>query len=319
MDSQVKLRGFRIELDEIRSVLMRQPGVQDCVVFVHDQFLVSYVFPESAANIDKLHIIVADHLPSYMIPSYFVGLPTVPLTANGKCDTKLLLSHFTQYLATQRKRVPLSDFALDSASQAVGALTQALIDVLGLAPDQINLQLSFVKLGGDSISAIQASSKCRQLGFTLPTATLLGSKSLCALIGSMEAIDSSAHQKNLPKIIKYHTTFPLTPVQRWFFDHPWRNPNHFNQSFALELTRPLSATQIESALLRLVNHHDILRCQFTQDVANSPSRWSQCILPPFSSLPIPVVEATVPLPDCPGQFTSIQSSLDIFQGHHLAA
>ncbi|KAJ1970889.1 hypothetical protein H4R33_007226, partial [Dimargaris cristalligena] len=163
MDSQVKLQGFRIELDEIRSVLMRQPGVQDCTVFVHDQFLVSYIFPETAADSEKLHIAVTDYLPSYMIPSYFMGLPTVPLTINGKCDTKYLQSHFTEYLASQRK-------------------------------------------------------------------------------------------------------------QQWFFDHPWHNPHHFNQSFALELTRPFSTLQIETALLRLINHHDMLRCQFSRITSKSPNQ-----------------------------------------------
>ncbi|RKP38021.1 hypothetical protein BJ085DRAFT_40295, partial [Dimargaris cristalligena] len=231
MDSQIKLRGFRIELNEIRSVLLRQPGVRDCTVFVHDQFLVSYVFPESAANNEVLHNAVANHLPLYMVPSYFMGLPTVPLTINGKCDTKFLLDHFTEYLTTQRRQDP-TDSSLTLSSRPLGALTQAL---------------------------------------------------------------------------------------QWFFDHPWRNPHHFNQSFALELTRPLSVTQITSALLSLINHHNLLRCQFTEDGSNSPSRWSQRILPPLATLPIPVLEAIVPLSGCPIQFKLIQSSLDISQGHHLAA
>ncbi|RKP35143.1 hypothetical protein BJ085DRAFT_32162 [Dimargaris cristalligena] len=135
----------------------------------------------------------------------------------------------------------------------------------------------------------------------------------------MKAISPTIGHNSLHQPIQYQTPFPLTPVQLWFFDHPWRNPNHFNQSFALELTRPLSALQIESALLRLVNHHDILRCQFTKNESNSPSQWTQSILPPFTSLPIPLVEAIVPLSDCPSQFISIQSSMDISQGHHLAA
>ncbi|RKP35738.1 hypothetical protein BJ085DRAFT_38103 [Dimargaris cristalligena] len=319
MDSQVKLRGFRIELDEIRSVLMRQPRVQDCIVFVHDQFLVTYVFPESAANNDELHIALADSLPNYMIPSYFMGLPTVPLTVNGKCDTKFLQSHFIKHLATQRKQAPLSNLALDPSSQAVEALTQALIDVLGLTFDQINLQLSFVKLGGDSISAIQLSSKCRQLGFTLPTSAILRSRTLGSLVSDMEAANSTVDQTNLLRAIQYHTPFPITSTQQWFFDHPWGNLNHFNQSFALELTGPLSALQIESALLRLINYHAILRCQFTKDGPNSPNQWAQCILPPFAGLPIPVVEVIASLSDCPSQFTSLQSSLDISKGHHLAA
>ncbi|RKP40289.1 hypothetical protein BJ085DRAFT_37012 [Dimargaris cristalligena] len=317
-DGQIKLRGFRIELDEIRSVLLRQPGVKDCAVFVNDSFLVSYVIPETAVNEDRLRTALAKLLPSYMIPSYIVGLPTMPLTVNSKCDTKFLQNHFVEHLASQRTLISLSDAGPSPSSQPAKVLTQALIEVLGLSPNQVNLLLSFVKLGGDSISGIQVSSKCRQLGYALPGHALLGRESLQDAVQDMIAITSTAGIAGQLHAIDYQTSFPLTPIQTWFLDHPWANPHHFNQSFALELVRPISVAQLSSALLRLVNHHDMLRCQFIRDSTSSSHQWSQRVLPPFARLPVPVFELNASPSDLTDHFIDIQSSLDISQGHLLA-
>ncbi|KAJ1978629.1 hypothetical protein H4R33_005928, partial [Dimargaris cristalligena] len=318
MDSQVKLRGFRIELDEIRSVLMRQTGVQDCAVFVHDQFLVGYVFSDSTASEDVLRASVADQLPSYMVPSYILGLPNVPLTNNGKCNTQFLQNHFADHLATQRQRSSLLD-SLSEEGQPLSILMQSLGETLGLPLNQINPDLSFVKIGGDSILAIQVSSKCRQLGFTLPTSALLGSGPLRDVIKKMSLISSASEKPSQFHPVEYCKEFSLTPIQQGFFDHPWSNPSHFNQSFALELTRPLAVTELIPALLRLINAHDMLRCQFTQEPTGHSDQWSQQILPPFAGLPIPVAELSTSVSDLSKQLLTIQSSLDINQGHHLAA
>ncbi|KAJ1984127.1 hypothetical protein H4R33_004493 [Dimargaris cristalligena] len=318
MDSQVKLRGFRIELDEIRSVLMRQPGVQDCAVFIQDQFLVGYVFPDSTSSENVLRASAADQLPSYMVPSYILSLPSVPLTNNGKCDTQFLQNHFAGHLATQRQQVPLADSSSEW-DQPLSILMQSLGEVLGLPMNQINPDLTFVKIGGDSISAIQVSSKCRQLGFTLPISALLGSGPLRDATKKLSPTSPAIDVTGQSQSVEYHTKFPLTPIQQWFFDHPWSNPNHFNQSFALELTRPLTVTGLDSALLRLINCHDMLRCRFTHQVGDNSGQWSQQIEPPFVKLPIPIVESNISSSDLPRQLNSVQSSLDITQGHHLAA
>ncbi|RKP35817.1 hypothetical protein BJ085DRAFT_35489 [Dimargaris cristalligena] len=318
MDSQVKLRGFRIELDEIRSVLMRQPGVQDCAIFVRDRFLVGYVFPDFVGSEDTLRASVADQLPSYMVPSYILSLPNVPLTNNGKCDTQFLQNHFAEYLTTHRQQLLLLD-NLSERDQPLTILMQSLGEVLGLPLNQINLDLTFVKIGGDSISAIQVSSKCRQLGFTLPTAALLGSGPLRDAAKKMHLISSAGNITSQFQPVEYHAKFPLTPIQQWFFDHPWSNPNHFNQSFALELSRPLTAAELTSALLRLINGNDMLRSQFTRDPTGNPGQWSQKIVPPFVELPIPIVELGTSVSDLSGQLLTIQASLDITKGYHLAA
>ena len=97
LDFQVKLRGFRIELGEIEAVLSQHPAVRQAVVVVReevpaDKRLVAYVVlqKDQAATIDELKSRVMKQLPAYMVPSAFVLLERLPLTANGKLDRQAL-------------------------------------------------------------------------------------------------------------------------------------------------------------------------------------------------------------------------------------
>ena len=97
IDNQVKLRGFRIELGEIEAALRTFDGVDNAAVIVEeisvtDKRLVAYVVTDS--DVDdlngKLKAHLTERLPEYMVPAYFIGLDTIPITANGKVDRRAL-------------------------------------------------------------------------------------------------------------------------------------------------------------------------------------------------------------------------------------
>ena len=95
IDHQVKLRGFRIELGEIEAVLEKHPAVRRCIALVvgnrseFDKRLVAYVIA-GCISVDELRRHAQNNLPDYMVPSAFIFLDQLPLTANGKIDRQAL-------------------------------------------------------------------------------------------------------------------------------------------------------------------------------------------------------------------------------------
>ena len=93
-DHQVKVRGFRIELDEVDAVLTGHPDVGASVTVVDGSCdsarLVSYVTGAADADVDRVRSYAGDQLPRHMVPAVVVPLDTIPLTVNGKVDRAAL-------------------------------------------------------------------------------------------------------------------------------------------------------------------------------------------------------------------------------------
>ena len=94
MDNQVKLRGLRVELDEIENVMNRYPTVKSSVVLVKEkdsnQFLCGYFVAESQVEKQNLTCFMQKYLTPYMVPSVLMQLPELPLTNNGKVNKRAL-------------------------------------------------------------------------------------------------------------------------------------------------------------------------------------------------------------------------------------
>ncbi|WP_412538160.1 amino acid adenylation domain-containing protein [Longispora sp. K20-0274] len=156
-DGQVKLRGLRIELGEIEMVL-RSLGVRDVAVMVvevspGDKRIVAYLVTDEEPDTAALRADLLLRLPDYMVPSAFVRLDELPLSANGKLD---------------RARLPLPEVSTSSDKEFVAPGTPTEITVAGiwcevLNREQVGIDDDFFALGGHSLLLTQVAAKLRPL------------------------------------------------------------------------------------------------------------------------------------------------------------
>ncbi len=168
-DFQLKLRGFRIEIGEIEAALENQAGVGQAVVVAtefksrnqtqtqtEDKRLVAYVIPKSGTKLEAaaLRAALAATLPEYMVPSNFVFLASLPLTANGKIDRNALPHPSTlENEPTAASELPRNELE--------GAIAQAWKDALGV--DSVGLNENFFDLGAHSLMVAEVHMQLQQL------------------------------------------------------------------------------------------------------------------------------------------------------------
>ncbi len=158
VDQQVKVRGFRVELGEIETVLLREPSLAQVVVLARKETtgnrrLVAYVVPASDdVDVDRLRADAVAALPDYMVPAAFVVLDALPLTRNGKIDRAAL----------PEPSFDGHDGGREPATEVERILCDQFTEVLGVA--HVGLDDSFFDLGGDSIMSIQLVSRSRRAG-----------------------------------------------------------------------------------------------------------------------------------------------------------
>ncbi|MFB7658191.1 amino acid adenylation domain-containing protein, partial [Streptomyces sp. NPDC056128] len=164
-DDQVKVRGFRIELGEIEAALGGDAEVVHCVVIVRedrpgDQRIAAYAVPAEGCEADpaRLRRRLQTMLPDHMVPSAFVMMDRLPLTANGKLDRKAL---------PVPAHVPAAGSGRGPRTAHEEVLCALFAEVLGL--ERVGIDDDFFELGGHSILATRLVSRVRnQLGVELP-------------------------------------------------------------------------------------------------------------------------------------------------------
>ncbi|MGH8587482.1 MAG: condensation domain-containing protein, partial [Gammaproteobacteria bacterium] len=286
LDQQVKVRGFRIELEEIEHRLLQHPGVKQAVVVAReerpgDKRLVAYLIPtkppvDTVASVESLRVYVGTVLPDYMVPSAFVYLEALPLNPNGKLD---------------RTRLPKPDVSAELAPQYVAPRTEteaqlAPIWAQVLRVERVGIHDNFFALGGDSILAIQVASRATQQGFTLTPRQIFQHQTVAALaqvaahteeIGPtergerMEAprfplaeLDPDAIEQLLVDDPSIEDVYPVAPMQEGMLFHTLMQPGTgvYIMQDRYELRGRIHIEAFREAWQRVADHHPILRTSF---------------------------------------------------------
>lgn len=176
-DFQVKVRGYRVDIGEVETALLRHDQVKEVAVIGHnDQWgnsrLVAYVVSAGKIKLDvsELRIFLRQTVPDYMVPASFIFLDSLPLTPNGKINRRLLP-------APNRSRPVLETPIARPRNEIEKTLTQIWLEVLAL--DEVGIHDNFFDLGGDSVTASRiVASVLQQFRLEIPLKFLFQSPTI---------------------------------------------------------------------------------------------------------------------------------------------
>ena len=249
IDNQIKLRGFRIELGEIETLIGKYEGIQMESVQVREvggvQYLCAYYTADREIDQEALRSFLAEELTDYMVPTAYMQLDEMPLTPNGKVNTKALpapdINDATEYV--------------EPATEIEKKVAEAMQQVLGLS-QPLGALANFMEMGGDSIKAIRLVSKLRQEGVNVNVADVLKLKTIRQIAGTH--VDSQINISQEP----WSGTVTDSPMVVYFKDLHLPVSNHYLQSIMMECKEHVDIKMLQSALNAITTQHDMLRAIF---------------------------------------------------------
>jgi len=211
LDTQVKVRGFRIELEEIQSVLSRHPKIGQVVVTARPDpqglnQLAAYVVAAEGTKpaADELRAYARAFIPEYMVPSYFVLLDRLPLTANNKIDVRALPApEISRHAGSAGRVAPRNGMELQ--------LTALWQQVLGV--QELGIHDNFFDMGGHSFKAAQLFFQLEAVfGRQLPLATLFQAPTIADLAAVLTQANWTPPWQSLVAIQAEGASTPLFMV-----------------------------------------------------------------------------------------------------------
>uniref|UniRef100_UPI001CA84F86 thioesterase II family protein n=1 Tax=Paenibacillus caui TaxID=2873927 RepID=UPI001CA84F86 len=202
-DKQVKIRGYRVELAEVEHALLQLPDIEQVVVqdLEHQgsAFLCAYIVADGVLSIPQVRGYLTELLPAYMVPTYYVQVNEIPITANGKIDRKALPIPDTGLFSIEEYTEPQTDM-----EQLLAEIWKTVLGV-----PRIGRSDRFFDLGGDSIKVIQVSSRLYQAGYTVEIKHLFRNVTISQLSKHVRAVcqiagEEKVHGTVLPNSIVEH-------------------------------------------------------------------------------------------------------------------
>ncbi|AUG09131.1 non-ribosomal peptide synthetase [Pseudomonas sp. S09G 359] len=254
LDQQVKLRGFRVEPEEIEARLLAQDGIAQAVVLVRDAQLIGYYTAHTALDEQDVKAALAAELPEYMVPAQLMRLEAMPLSPSGKLDRRALPEPVWQTREHVEPETPLQ--------QQIAAIWR---EVLGLP--RIGLRDDFFALGGHSLLATQIISRTRQAcDVELPLRTLFEASELGAFAEQVELIQASGQRNQQTAIAKVDRSQPVplsySQQRMWFLWQMEPDSPAYNVGGMARLRGVLDVGRFEAALQALIMRHETLRTTF---------------------------------------------------------
>jgi acyl carrier protein len=273
IDSQVKLRGFRIELEEIERLLLTHDVIKEAVVIaktdgVGDKYLCAYVVPNSNGDIEpgesgefsqqavlELEVFLSEKLPDYMIPSYFVPLECIPLTPNGKIDRKTLPE--PEIRAGQGGTYAAPRNRIEEKLSGIWS------EVLGIEKNIISIDANFFQMGGHSLKATNMVGKIyKELKVNLPLREIFKTPTIRGLSGCIKGLTGDKYVSVEP--VEEREYYELSSAQKrlYILQQLDLDSTAYHMPTIVELEGDIDISKMDSIFKKLITRHEALRTSF---------------------------------------------------------
>jgi amino acid adenylation domain-containing protein len=311
VDNQVKVRGYRIEKEEIESVLKQHSGVGEAVVEVResgdgDKRLVGYVVGEEGLTPGELKAYLRDRIPEYMVPARLVMIDRLPLTPNGKLDRQALPE-------PDATRPDLYESYVAPRTEQEKALAGVWSKILGL--DRIGINDNFFDMGGDSIRSIQMRAEALKVGLEFSIQELFKYQTIDELAQVARVVSPDfftrrrtepfsliidADRQRLPEGVE--DAYPLLMLQEGMLFHSEynRDISIYHDIISYRLQAAFDLNTLEAATRRVMSRHAVLRTSFDLTGYSEPLQLVHRTVP----APIEVKDLRHLPPDEQGAFIS---------------
>jgi amino acid adenylation domain-containing protein/non-ribosomal peptide synthase protein (TIGR01720 family) len=260
-DYQVKVNGYRIELEEIEQYLSQLSEVKEAIVIVDNTEeevtqLLGFVTCYSQVSVEELKQELAGYLPNYMVPSRIVLVDTFPLTPNGKVDRKKLPSLATVEKATS---TPV-DNVVSKTEKVLIEIWKELLDL-----PEVGLTQSFFELGGHSLKVISMISQIqKQLEAEVMIKDVFACPTVKALASFIDEAKTISYEP-IP-LVDNAPYYPVSNAQKrlWVLDRFVEDVSAYNSYNAYVLNGSVNVEAFSEATLSIINRHEILRTTFIE-------------------------------------------------------
>ncbi|MCP4150419.1 MAG: amino acid adenylation domain-containing protein, partial [bacterium] len=264
-DHQEKIRGYRVELGEIETRLLENGAIKEAVVLARtdksgEKYLCAYIVlisPEQAVEITELRATLAQTLPEYMIPSYFVNQEEIPLTANGKVNSKALpepeIKTAAAYAAPR-----------DETDEKLVTIWADVLNVNIEDPEtKLGIDDSFFNLGGHSLKATLLTAKIqKEFDVKLPLAQLFKTPRIREIA---ENIKNAAKKRDTalePVAEKKYYELSSAQKRLYILQQIDENSTGYNMSEMVELEGELDREKLGETFKQLIARHESIRTSF---------------------------------------------------------
>lgn len=245
IDKEVKIRGNRVNLLEIERKAYLSDMIQEAYASVITNYGSNQICLYIIAN-KKYHEIqfkkyMKQCLPGYMIPQFILRVLSFPLNRNGKIN---------------KEQLPLPDRISDVPKIDLTSEGKQLIEMIKKVTGctTVTAYDNFYSIGGDSIKAIQLSSRLTEVGYELAVHNILKNPVIYEMTKFMRRKENTVCRQKICK-----GKIMDTPATKYFFQQKFKKQGHYNQAVLLEFYQHICQKELEDILFEIIKHHDALR------------------------------------------------------------